>query len=105
MNKISQVQIGPAFGSPIGQTVGIADLISVFLSNAVVIAAVIFTLLLIFGGISMIMGAGESDPQKTAQGKKAATAAVAGFVIIFVSYWIIKIIEIIAGFSILRPAP
>jgi len=58
--------------------------------------------LLIFGGFSIIMGAGQGDAKKTGQGKKAATSAVVGFLVIFASYWIIQIIQIITGVEILN---
>jgi hypothetical protein len=80
---------------------GIGQLVSIILSNAVAIAAVIMFLLLIFGGFSIIIAAGRSDPEQAAKGKQAATAAVIGFIIIFASYWIIQIIEITTGLNIL----
>ena len=55
-----------------------------------------------FGGFSIIMGAGQGDAKKTGQGKKAATSAVVGFLVIFASYWIIQIIQIITGVEILN---
>jgi hypothetical protein len=70
------------------------------LSNAIVIAGIILLFLLLFGGLSVIMGAGQSNPQKTAQGKSALTSAVIGFIIIFFAYWIIRAIEIITGATI-----
>jgi len=102
MEKIA-VNIGQEFGSPFGQEYGLADLISVILSNAMVIAGIILLFLLIFGGISMIMGAGQDNPEQAAKGKQAATAAVIGFIIIFAAYWIIQIVENITGLDILKP--
>ena len=78
-------------------------LISVLLKNAYVFAGVLLFVLLIFGGFSIIMGAGQGDAKKAGQGKKVATAAAVGFLIIFASYWIIQIIEVITGFKILNP--
>lgn len=97
------VDIGENFNTSIGKTVGVADLISIILSNAIVIAGIIMLFLLVFGGIMMIASAGQDDPQKAAQGKKAVTAAVIGFIIIFASYWIVQIIEYLTGVPILRP--
>ncbi len=101
MEKIA-VDIGKSFGSPFGQTYGLADLVSVILSNAMVVASIILLLLLIFGGISMIMGAGQDNPEAAAKGKQAATSAVIGFIIIFAAYWIIQIIETLTGLNILN---
>lgn len=101
MGKIA-VGIGANFNSPIGDTVGVADIVSLILSNAVLIAGVIFFFLILFGGISVIIGAGSDDPERTAKGKKAVTTAIVGFIIIFTVYWIIQIIEGLVGFNILN---
>lgn len=102
MNKIAQVPINVPFNSPWGVTVagqgrGFAYFVSVILSNAIVIAAILLLFLLIFGGISIIIGAGSGKKDDVAKGQKAVTAAVAGFLIIFTAYWIIRIVEVITG--------
>ena len=79
------------------------SLISLILKNIYMVAGVLLLFLLIFGGLSIIMSAGASDPKKAAQGKKTVSAAVIGFLIIFASYWIIQIIEYITGLNILNP--
>lgn len=76
---------------------GVGTLVSSILFNAVVVAGVLLLFLLIFGGFSIMMGAGEQNPQKVAQGQQAATAALVGFVIIFTAYWIMQILGIITG--------
>jgi hypothetical protein len=98
------IQIGPTFGSPWGiGSKGLGYFVSVILSNAVAIAGVLLLFLLIFGGISIMMGAGSGNKDDVAKGKKAVTAAIAGFLIIFCAYWIIRIVEIITGFDIFNP--
>ena len=82
---------------------GIGGIISTLLQNVYVLAGILLFILLIVGGLSFIMGAGEDNPEKAKRGKQAITAALIGFVIIFCSYWIIKIIEIMTGVSILNP--
>jgi len=96
------VNIGTEF-QPATKFGTVGDLISVLLPNVYILAGVILLFLLIFGGLLLIMGAGGGDTQKTGQGKKAVTAAVAGFLIIFGSYWIIQIIEVITGVEIFNP--
>jgi len=81
----------------------IGEIISNLLQNVYVLAGILLFILLIVGGLSFIMGAGEDNPEKAKKGKQAITAALIGFMIIFCSYWIIKIIEIITGVSILNP--
>lgn len=98
------VNIGSAFGSPIGQgDFGFAKLVSIILSNALVIAGIIMLFLMIGGGIGIISGAGKSNPEATARGRQAVTAAVIGFIIIFATYWIVRIAEIVTGVNILNP--
>ncbi len=102
MNKLA-VDIGSSFNSPFGQGKGIGDLVSAIISNALVIAGIILVFFFIFGGISMIAGAGQDNPERAAKGKQAATSALLGFIIIFAAYWIIRIIESITGLKILNP--
>jgi len=82
---------------------GIGGIISTLLQNIYVLAGILLFILLIVGGLSFIMGAGEDNPEKAKKGKQAITAALIGFVIIFCSYWIIKIIEIVTGLAIFKP--
>ena len=104
MDKIA-VDIGQEFfgGAHFLRDVkGVGDLVTLLLSNALVVAGVIFLFILVGGGLLMIAGAGRSDPEQAGKGRKAATAAVIGFIIIFASYWIIQIIELITGTKILQ---
>ena len=79
----------------------IGSLVTVIIKNAFMFAGIIFLILLIFGGFSFIVSAGSGDAKKMDQGKQAITASVTGLIIIFASYWIIQIIEIITGVTIL----
>jgi len=79
----------------------IGSFITILLKNAFTIAGVIFLVLLIFGGFTFIVSAGSGDAKKTDQSKQAITAALTGLVLIFASYWIVQIIEIITGITIL----
>ena len=82
----------PTFGS----------LFSTILFNVYAVAGIIFLFLLIFGGFSLIIGAGSKDSNKIANGQKAVGAAVGGFFVIFLSYFIIQIIEVLTGVNILE---
>ena len=77
------------------------DLVSVILPNLYILSGLVFLVLLIFGGLSLIMAAGGQNPQQAEKGKNAVTAALIGFLLIFVSFWVIKIIETITGVKIL----
>lgn len=96
------VDIGKEFGSPYTDPSQVGGLVSTIISNLYILAGVILLVLIVLGGIGIIAGAGQNDPQKVAQGRKAATMAFIGFLIIFASYWIIQIIESITGVIILK---
>ena len=107
MQKLAEVSIQKFFNSPFGRVSGgpddravqgsFGDLVSLILKSSFVIAGVGLLFLLIFAGFSIIMAAGKSDPEQAAKGKKAATTAVIGFIIVFAAYWIVRIIELIFG--------
>jgi len=103
MDRIAQVQIGSIFQSNWGKNWGLGNLVSVILSNAVVIAAVILFILILAGGIMIIAGAGSGNKEGVGKGKAAVTAAVIGFVIVFIAYWIILLMQNVFGFQILNP--
>lgn len=77
-------------------------LVNVIVRNAFVLAGIICFLLLVFGGFTVIMGAG-GDAKKLEQGKETLTGAAAGLLFIVTSYWIIQVIEKISGVKLLSP--
>jgi len=90
-----------------GRTLGntfprLSTFISVILNNSLTIAGILLLALLIFGGLTFIMGSGGNDPKKAQQGQKTITNAVLGFLIIFLAYFIIQIIEVLTGLEILK---
>ena len=104
---LAQIDIGTEFKlgeKPVGDVFpDIGTFISNILPNIYVLAGILLFLLLIAGGYGIIMGAGSGESQKVGQGQKAVTAAVIGFIIIFASYWIIQIIEVVTGVNIFKP--
>ncbi len=62
-----------------------------------VVAGLILLLMLISGGIGLMTSAGNPDKSKVAWGK--ITGGLIGFLIIFVSYFIAKIVEVLLGVS------
>ena len=96
------VNIGVTFGSRWGYNFTVGDLVSIILSNAIYIAGFIMFILFVAGGIGIMMGAGNDNPETAAKGKQAITAAVIGFVIVFSTYWIVQIIEAITNVQIIN---
>jgi len=78
-----------------------SKLFSSLLFNIYVLAGVILLFLLIGGGLTIIISAGQNNPENASKGQKAITAAIIGFLVIFASYWIIKIVETITGLKII----
>ena len=102
-----EVNIGDKFIIGGGKTLteggykDIGTFISSIHPNVYVIAGIILLLLLIFGGLMTIINQGNEQAQE--QGKNAMTSAIIGFVIIFASFWIIQIIQVLTGVNILNP--
>lgn len=75
-------------------------LISAILPNVYVLAGLILLFLLIFGGLTVILGAGKGNQENVEKGKKVLTSTLIGFLVVFASYWIIQILEIVTGVEI-----
>ena len=105
MNKLSAaVNIGDTFlgeGNKLADPGSVGTYVSAIISGAISVAGVILLFLLIVGGIGIISGSGSSNPEKVEKGKKAATSALIGFVVVFAAYWIVKLIETITGLDLL----
>lgn len=110
MKSILALKIGQEFWVRPQQGIGtakgfgsIGEIISNLLQNIYVLAGILLFVLLIIGGVIFIIGAGNDSPEQAKKGKQAITAALIGFVVIFASYWIIRIIEIVTGMNIFEP--
>ena len=62
------------------------------------IAGTILFVMIVMGGIEIMMGAG--NPKSAENGKNRITAAIIGFFILFCSFWIGQIVQIIFGINI-----
>lgn len=98
MEKLA-IDIGNAFNSPYGRNANfsLGALASTAVSLGIVVAGVIMLFFFVGGGFMVVSGAGNNDPQAAAKGKQAVTWAIIGFFVIFVAYWVIRIIELITG--------
>jgi len=102
------VNIGEEFhlkkDTPISGQAGygsVGEFISAILPNVYIVASLILFVLIIGAGFAII--ASGDDPQQKGKGAKAFGSAIAGFLIIFVSFWIIKLIEFLTGVEIFTP--
>lgn len=96
------MDIGALFNSPWGNTLGLGDLTTVFLQNAVIFVGIIMFILMLVGGLMVVIGSGNDNPDQASKGKTVLTSALIGFIIVFTAYWIILIVEYITGVNILN---
>lgn len=57
------------------------------------IAGIILLVYILWGGFDFLTSMG--DPKKAESGKNKITTAIIGFIIIFVSFWIVQIIRVL----------
>lgn len=79
--------------SYVGNQATIGDIISLLLPILFTFAGLLLLLYLLFGGISLMTSGG--DPKAVASAKGKITNAFIGFILVFVSYWVVKLIGII----------
>lgn len=63
------------------------------------IAGIILFISLLLGGFQMLSGAANS--KSLDEGKQKITSAIIGFILLFASYWIVQLLELIFGIRIL----
>jgi hypothetical protein len=95
--SIGDAFLGDPAPSAFKTPTGIGEIVSLFLKASFTIAGLVLLLFFIIGAIGLIRSAGKDDPNKAAQSQKTITSAVIGFVIVFASYWIVKLIGQILG--------
>jgi hypothetical protein len=79
---------------------GPGTLINNILPNVYIAGGLIIFFMILLGGFTIIANAGNQD--KIAQGTKTITSAIIGLLVLFGSYWIIQLIQVVTGVSILK---
>jgi hypothetical protein len=77
----------------------VGGIVGTLLPYVYVIAGLILLVMLIAGGLTLMTAAGNPDKIKSGYGR--ITTALIGFAIIFVSYLVAQLVEIIFGIAIL----
>lgn len=77
----------------------LGEMISQLLPYILGFAGLALFVMLVLGGITLMTAAG--DPAKSKDGYGKITASLIGFLIIFISYFVTQIIEVILGIKIL----
>jgi succinate dehydrogenase/fumarate reductase cytochrome b subunit len=95
------VDIKDYFNTPFKTPESIPGLVTTFLNVIFVVSGVIILFYFIFGGIGLISSAGSDNAQQKEQAKKTITSALIGFIVVFTAYWIVKLIGLITGVTII----
>jgi uncharacterized membrane protein len=77
---------------------GLFPVFWVIIKNIYVLTGVVLFIMIVVGGIGMIANAGNAEKQK--QSSQTISSAVIGYLIMFVAYWIVKIVEVVTGKNI-----
>lgn len=97
LNPLIQQNSDPSLAVELSTPGGV---VSRFLGGyAFPIAGLILFVMLIWGGVEMMVGSATS--KSVDAGKQRVTAAIAGFLLLFASYWIAQILELMFGIKIL----
>lgn len=78
----------------------VSSFVAAILPNVYVAAGLVLFFLILLGGFFTITGAG--DEEKVKRGHMILTSAILGFAIVFGSYWLIQIIQVLTGVPILK---
>ncbi|MFA6007272.1 MAG: hypothetical protein WC784_01325 [Candidatus Shapirobacteria bacterium] len=80
-------------------TTDLGTIVSSILPYIYAFAGLALFIMLIWGGITLMTAAG--DPAKSKEGYGKISAGLIGFLIIFISYFVTQLVEVILGIKIL----
>ncbi|MCX7928760.1 MAG: hypothetical protein N2558_03710 [Patescibacteria group bacterium] len=86
---------------PTEQVTGLGSMVSVFVSNSIILAGLIFMFMTIYAGFQIIMAAGDSNERGMEKAKQTLTTSFIGFCLVFGAFFIIRIVEQVTGIIIL----
>lgn len=73
----------------------VGDIVSALILYLFPIAGLLLLLYLLYGGFRWMTSGG--DPKALAQARSAVTTALIGFVIVFISFWVVQLVGLILG--------
>lgn len=74
-----------------------ADLVNIIVRNSFIVAGIIIFFLMIYSGYQFL----GKDAKGLDEAKSIMTAALAGLVVMFIAYWIVRILEVVLGMQFL----
>lgn len=93
LNELNPLKVGNSEANGDFNTLG--GVINRVLLFIFPLAVLILFLMLFWAGFEMFSGA--ADKGSVEKGKNRATMAIVGFILLFISYWLIQIIETVFG--------
>lgn len=85
----------PSNSLPANANLTIGTIISSLLPYLLALAGLMLLAYLIIGGFGLMTSGG--DPKKADSAKQRITYALVGFIIVFISFWLIQVVEVILG--------
>lgn len=92
-------QISGPDGLAVDPAMTIGDIISNLLPYLYVFGGLILFIMLVWGGFEMLTGATDTKAQEA--GKQRITTAVIGFLLLFVSYWLVQTLQLVFRINVL----
>jgi len=75
----------------------LGSLVSFIVPKILIIGSVVFFVMIVLAGLTMISKAGSADAQASEKAKNFLTYSILGLIIMFGAYWILQIINYITG--------
>lgn len=99
LETINPLASSEVFGDPESRTFG--SLFNRALTTVVFpLAGIILFILLLWGGLQMLSASVAGKQNLVDLGKKKITSAIIGFVLLFISFWLWRLVEILLGINI-----
>lgn len=77
----------------------IGDILSKLIPYLYVFGGLVLFIMIVWGGFEMLTGAADTKAQEA--GQQRITAAAIGFVLLFISYWLVQVLQVIFKFRVL----
>ncbi len=77
----------------------VSEVISAIFTYAIPFAGILMLLMIVLGGYTLMISAG--NPEKIAEGKSRITMGIGGFILVFLNWFILRVLEVIFGIEIL----
>lgn len=86
---------GQPIQGPLQGIKNLSDVINIVVKNLILIAGIILFLVLVWGGYGFMVSRG--NPEKLKSARARITTGIIGFVLLIVSYLIVKLISVVFG--------